>query len=145
MHPLGATPPIETAIGRSVPPFSPAAQSCGSVTWFRSHSAALRQPWSASREDGRPRVRMCMTVSTRCSLPENRCCGHGRRAGHVSVALVADLAASHIRDADAPGPPLSAMEDKTMSRLLQHFHGHIHSMVTRGTRGSSDRRLELCF
>jgi hypothetical protein len=63
----------------------------------------------------------------------------------VSVALVADLPGLHIQDADALGPPLPDMEDSTICRLLQHFHGHIHSMVTRSMRGSSDRRLELCL
>jgi hypothetical protein len=68
-----------------------------------------------------------------------------RSWGDVSIALVADLAGLHIQDADAPGPPLSDMEGTAICRLLQHFHGHLHSMVTCGTRGSSDRRLNLCF
>jgi hypothetical protein len=65
--------------------------------------------------------------------------------GDASVALVADLAGLHIQDADAPGSPLSDMKDSIICRLLHHSHGHVHSMVTRGMRGSSDRRLELRF
>ena len=65
--------------------------------------------------------------------------------GEVSVALVADLAGMQTTGTDGRQPARIELEDMAVSRLLQHFQGHIHAMSIRCTRGASDVRVELSF
>ena len=65
--------------------------------------------------------------------------------GKISVALVADLAGMQMTSTVDLQMPRPNLEHLAVDRLLQHFHGHIHAMSLRGTRGSGDSRVELCF
>ena len=57
--------------------------------------------------------------------------------GEVSLALVADLAAMEITGVDSCSMARVDLEDLAISRLLQHFQGHLHAMRTRGERGAA--------